>query len=154
LAVGGVALAAGLRASSGGSAFTALLLSIGFAGTSPANAFNYIGGAAGFLYTFIYLCISTACIWYFYRHRQYGYSLLAVISGAATGYALWDSLVPAPAYPYDILHYIAVGLVLLGVTIVASSKSLRNRLRNGPTFRIAAGNGEAVPAGAAGGPGR
>jgi hypothetical protein len=66
---------------------------------------------------------------------------------------LWDSIVPVPAYPYDILHYIAVGVVLLGVIIVASSKSLRNRLRNGPTFRIAAGNGEAVPAGAAGGRG-
>jgi hypothetical protein len=64
---------------------------------------------------------------------------------------LWDSIVPAPAYPYNLLHYIAVGVVLLGVLIVAFSKSLRNRLRNGPTFRIAAGNGEAVPAGAAAG---
>ncbi|HKR69720.1 MAG TPA: APC family permease [Streptosporangiaceae bacterium] len=132
-------------------AIPALLLSIGFAGTGPANAFNYIGGTGGFLYTFIYLCISTACIWYFNRHRQYGYSLLAVISGAATGYALWNSIVPAPAYPYDILHYIAVGVVLLGVIIVASSNSLRNRLRNGPTFRIAAGTAEAGPAGAAAG---
>jgi amino acid transporter len=113
-------------------AIPALLLSIGFVWTSPANAFNYTGGTGGFLYTFIYLCISTACIWYFWRRRQYGYSLLAVIAGAATGYALWDSIVPAPAYPYDLLHYIAVGMVLLGVLIVAFSKSLRNRLRNGP----------------------
>jgi uncharacterized membrane protein YedE/YeeE len=76
-----------------------------------------------------------------------------VISGAATSYAWWDSIVPAPAYPYDLLHYIAVGVVLLGVLIVAISKSLRNRLRNGPTFRIAAGNGEAVPGRSRCGPG-
>jgi amino acid transporter len=127
-------------------AIPALILSIAFAGTSSANAFNYVAGTAGFLYTFIYLCISTVCIWYFYRERRYGYSLLAVISGAATGYALWDSLVPAPAYPFSILPYIAGGVVLLGVLIIASSKSLRNKLRNGPTFRIAAGQGaEAVP---------
>jgi amino acid transporter len=133
-------------------AIPALALSIAFAGTSPANAFNYVAGAAGFLYTFIYLCISTVCIWYFYRQRRYWYSLLAVISGAATGYALWDSLVPPPAYPYNILPYIAVGVVLLGVIIIASSKSLRERLRSGRTFRIAAGQAAAVPAGAAAGP--
>jgi amino acid transporter len=134
-------------------AIPALALSIAFAGTSPANAFNYVAGAAGFLYTFIYLCISTVCIWYFYRQRRYWYSLLAVISGAATGYALWDSLVPAPAYPYRILPYIAGGVVLLGVVIIASGKSLRDRLRNGPTFRIAAGqDADAVPAEAAAGP--
>ena len=131
-------------------AIPALILSIAFAGTSPANAFNYVAGTAGFLYTFIYLCISTVCIWYFYRKRRYWYSLIAVVSGAATGYALLDSLVPAPAYPYKILPYIAGGVVLLGVIIIASSKSLRDRLRNGPTFRIAAGQDtEAVPAGAA-----
>ena len=133
-------------------AIPALSLSIAFAGTSPANAFDYVAGAAGFLTTFIYLFISTVCIWYFYRQRRYWYSLLAVISGAATGYAVWDSLVPAPAYPYDILSYIAAGVVLLGVIIIASSKSLRDRLRNGPTFRIAAGQAAAVPAGAAAGP--
>ena len=38
-------------------AIPALILSIAFAGTSPANAFNYVAGTAGFLYTFIYLCI-------------------------------------------------------------------------------------------------
>jgi amino acid transporter len=116
-------------------------------------AFNYVAGTAGFLYTFIYLCISTLCIWYFYRHRQYWYSLLAVISGAATGYALWDSLVSAPAYPYSILPYIAGGVVLLGVIIIASSKSLRDWLRSGPKFRIAAGQAaDADPARAAAGP--
>jgi amino acid transporter len=134
-------------------AIPALALSIAFAGTSPANAFNYVAGTAGFLYTFIYLCISTLCIWYFYRHRQYWYSLLAVISGAATGYALWDSLVSAPAYPYSILPYIAGGVMLLGVIIIASSKSLRDRLRSGPTFRIAAGQAaDAGPVRAAAGP--
>jgi amino acid transporter len=35
-------------------AIPALLLSIGFVWTSPANAFNYTGGTGGFLYTFIY----------------------------------------------------------------------------------------------------
>jgi amino acid transporter len=127
-------------------AIPALILSIAFAGTSPADAFNYVGGAAGFLYTFIYLCISTVCIWYFYRRRQYGYTVIAVISGAVTGYALWDSLVPAPAYPYNILPYIAGGVVLIGVIIIAASKSLRTSLRNGPTFRIAAAQSdEPVP---------
>lgn len=131
-------------------AIPALVLSIAFAGTSPANAFNYVGGTAGFLYTFIYLCIATVCIWYFYRQRRYWYSLISVIAGAATGYALWDSLVPAPAYPFNILPYIAGGVVLLGVIIIASSKSLRSALRSGPTFRIAAGtDAEAVPAQAA-----
>lgn len=133
-------------------AIPALILSIAFAGTSPALAFNYVGGAAGFLYTFIYLCISTVCIWYFYRRGQYVYSLIAVISGAATGYALWDSLVPAPPYPYKVLPWIAGGVVLLGIIIIASSKTLRDRLRSGPTWRIAADTGtEAVPAAATAG---
>ena len=131
-------------------AVPALVLSIAFAATSPALAFNYVGGAAGFLYTFIYLCISAVCIGYFYRRRQYWYSLIAVISGAATGYALWDSLVPAPAYPYRVLPWIAGGVVLIGIIIIASSKSLRSALRNGPTFRIAAGTDAGpVPAEAA-----
>jgi hypothetical protein len=92
------------------------------------------------------------CIWYFYRHRQYWYTLIAVISGAATGYALWDSLVPAPAYPYRILPWIAGGVVLLGIIVIASSKSLRDRLRSGPTWRIAAGTDtQAVPEAAAAG---
>ncbi len=120
-------------------AIPALTLSIAFAYTSPANAFSYVAGTAGFLYTFIYLCISTVCIWYFYRRQRYGYSLLAVISGTITGYALWDSLVPAPSYPFNILPYIAGGVVLLGVIVIAASKSLRDTLPNGPTFRIAAG---------------
>jgi len=131
-------------------ALPALALSIAFAGTSPANAFNYVGGAAGFLYSFIYLCISTVCIWYFFRRRQYLYSLVSVISGVIVGYALWDSLVPAPPWPFKILPYIAGGVVLLGIVIIAASRPLRQRLHGAPTFRIAAGPGGAdAPAGAA-----
>jgi amino acid transporter len=129
-------------------AIPALILSVAFAGTSPALAFDYVGGAAGFLYTFIYLCISTVCIWYFFRKRQYLYSLVSVISGVIVGYALWDSLVPAPPSPFNILPYIAGAVILLGVIIIASSKSLRTRLRGAPTFRIAAqGDTDTVPAG-------
>jgi amino acid transporter len=129
-------------------AIPALILSIAFAGTSPALAFDYVGGAAGFLYTFIYLCISTVCIWYFYRRRQFVYTLVSLISGVIVGYALYDSLVPAPPSPFNILPYIAGGVVVLGVIIIAASPSLRRRLRDAPTFRIAAGqDGQQAPAG-------
>ena len=119
-------------------AIPALILSLAFAGTNPASAFNYVAGTAGFLYTFIYLCIATVCIWYFYRQKRYPYAALSVIAGAIVGYALWSSLVPAPTYPFNILPYIAGGVVLVGIAIIAFSKPLRDRLRNGPTFRIAA----------------
>jgi amino acid transporter len=132
-------------------AVPALILSVAFAGTSPALAFDYVGGAAGFLYSFIYLCISTVCIWYFFRQRKYLYSLVSVISGVIVGYALWDSLVPAPPSPFNILPYIAGAVIVLGVIIIVSSRSLRNRLRNAPTFRIAAEQDTGtLPAGAAG----
>jgi amino acid transporter len=121
----------------------ALILSIAFAGTSPLNAFNYVGGAAGFLYTFIYLCISTVCIWYFFTKRRYWYSALSVVAGVIVGYSLWSSLVPAPAAPYKYLPWIAGGVVLIGVIIIASSSRLRHSLTNAPTFRIAAAGDQA-----------
>lgn len=124
-------------------AIPALILSVAFAGTSPANAFNYVAGTAGFLYTFIYLCIATVCIWYFYRQKNYLYSAISVIGGAIVGYALWSSLVPAPAAPYNILPYIAGVVVVVGILIIAFSKRLRERLRGSPTFRIAAGQPDA-----------
>jgi hypothetical protein len=43
--------------------------------------------------------------------------------------------------PFKILPYIVGGVVLLGIIIIASSKTLRGRLRGAPTFRIAAGQG-------------
>ena len=127
-------------------ALPALVLSIAFAGTSPANAFNYVAGAAGFLYTFIYLCIAVVCIWYFFTKQRYLYSGLSVIAGVIVGYALWSSLVPAPAAPYKYLPYIAGAVVVIGVLIIASSKRLRDTLTTAPTFRIAA---EGDPAGLA-----
>jgi amino acid transporter len=130
-------------------ALPALVLSIAFAGTSPANAFNYVAGVAGFLYTFIYLCISAVCIWYFFTRRRYGYSVLSVIAGGIVGYSLYSSLVPAPAAPYKYLPYIAAAVVVSGILIIASSRQLRAKLKSAPTFRIAA-DGE--PAGASAAP--
>lgn len=115
-----------------------LVLSVGFAWTSPASAFDYVAGVGSYLVTAVYLVFSAGSVVFFGRQRRPWHALIAVISAGILGYALYSSLVPAPSFPYDVLPYIAFGLLIAGVVIIAASPRLRRTLSSSPHLQAAA----------------
>jgi amino acid transporter len=118
-------------------AVPALILSVAFFWTNPGLAFSYVAGVGGIMYTAIYLIVALVSIPWFVRRAKYGYTAVSVLAAGIVGYALYSSLIPAPPYPFNILPYGALVLIIIGIAIVGLSPQLRDSLRHSPTFKIA-----------------
>jgi amino acid transporter len=96
-----------------------LVASIGFTlyGTGPLRASAYIGTVGAFGYFVTYLLVAIATPVYLWRLRALAphVALAAAVAAAGMVYVLYKTVYPAPPYPYNILPYVFLGLLALGL---------------------------------------
>jgi amino acid transporter len=111
------------------------IFSVGFFWTSPADAFDYMGTAGGLLLSIVYFLISISALWYFSRNKNVINAIVSLISSCIVGYALYSSISPMPAYPFNIIIYLAFVYVLIGICVISFNKRLRTSLSSSTIFR-------------------
>lgn len=88
-----------------------------FTGTGPLQASVYTGTVSSFGFFTAYILVSVATPIWLYRIKQL--TVLAVITGGfaavALVYVFYKNLVPAPPAPLDVLPYVFLGLILVGL---------------------------------------
>jgi amino acid transporter len=95
----------------------AIALTFTLIGTGRLLADVYIGTTATYGYLVSYLLVTVATPIWLYRIRALRLPGLAasVIASLAMIYVLFKNVSPTPAYPFDILPYIFLGLLLVGL---------------------------------------
>lgn len=95
----------------------ALALVFVFTGTGALQASVYTGTVSSFGFFTAYILVSVATPIWLNRIKQL--TALAVVAGgfaaAALVYVFYKNLVPAPPSPYNVLPYVFLGLILVGV---------------------------------------
>jgi amino acid transporter len=115
-----------------------LLLSVAFFWTTAANAFDWVTTTGAYFYTITYIVISAGGLWFFNRRRgerSWHSVLLPLLSLGITGYALYSSIYPPPAFPYNILPLIALAWLVAGIVIIVSAPGLRRVLSRSQMFQ-------------------
>jgi hypothetical protein len=83
-------------------------------------------------------------LWFFNRVRSeitWDSILIPLISLGIIGYALYSSGCPARAFPFNILPWIALGWLPIGIVAIASAPQLRQTLRRSEMFQAEAQSG-------------
>jgi amino acid transporter len=95
----------------------AVALTFTLIGTGRLLADVYIGTTATYGYLVSYLLVTIATPIWLYRIRALHPAGLAaaVLASAAMIYVLFKNVSPVPAYPFNILPYVFLGLLLLGL---------------------------------------
>jgi amino acid transporter len=86
------------------------------------NCFAYIGGIAGVAFIVLYLSLNVGVIVAFRRifrsdFRVIPHVVVPVLAILLFAIPLVGTFYPVPAYPYDILPYISLGWLLVGVVV-------------------------------------
>lgn len=87
------------------------------AGVAPLNVYAYTGTIGTFGYLTAYLLMAVGMPIFLRRHhtvRAYHW-VLAIAAAAAIVYVIYKNLVPVPDYPYNVLPYVYLVLLALGV---------------------------------------
>jgi amino acid transporter len=122
----------------------AALAFIPLAGATPPDVFAYIGTEAGVAILVAYFLTMVAGSVYFIRHRSSGwvgrlFPILPIIAIPMTGYTIYSTVIPVPAFPVNIALYTLIAWIVLGIAIVGLAPQLRQRLARSPLFT---GSGE------------
>lgn len=114
----------------------ALLLIFQFASVDGFTVWQYLGtlGTLAILVGYAMVCIAAS------RAALNGSLDIArwkaavpILAAIAVGYTLYNQLVPAPAYPYNIFPYIALAWLVIGAAIVIFTPQLARRVGAGLT---------------------
>jgi amino acid transporter len=86
-------------------------------GTTPLNIYAYTGTIGTFGYMLAYLLMAVALPIFLRRRREANpmFTVVAVMVVLALLYIAYKNVVPVPEPPYDLLPYIFVGVVVLGL---------------------------------------
>jgi amino acid transporter len=96
-------------------------------------AFAYLGGIAGIAFILVYISACVALIVIVHRkwrreRRIFTHIVVPVIAGGLFCIPLVGTFYPVPSSPYDILPYIAVGWLALGIVVAVVLKRTRPSL--------------------------
>jgi amino acid transporter len=109
------------------------------AGIPSEDVYAYIGTAAGVMILFAYFLTMVAGTSYFIRVRSATslgrlLPLLPIVAIPLTGYTLYSTLSPIPAYPINVTLYAVFGVVIVGIGLISFNPGLRRRLASSPLF--------------------
>jgi amino acid transporter len=111
-----------------------LLLIFQFAGVSGFTIWQYLGtlGTLAILVGYAMVCIAAS------RAALNGHLQIAkwkaavpILAAIAVGYTLYNELVPAPAYPYNVFPYITLAWLVVGAAVVMFAPQLARRMGDG-----------------------
>ncbi|MFZ1996004.1 MAG: APC family permease [Solirubrobacteraceae bacterium] len=87
------------------------------AGLTPVDILGYYGSIATYGFIVAYLVISLAALGFLHRRHELRplHFVPALIGAVAMGAVLYYSVIPVPAYPYNIFPYVFLGLLVPGI---------------------------------------
>jgi hypothetical protein len=87
------------------------------AGLTPVDILGYYGSIATYGFIVAYLVVSLAAAGFLRRRGELRpiHLVPALIGAVAMGVVLYYSVIPVPAYPYNIFPYVFLGLLVPGV---------------------------------------
>ena len=96
-------------------------LALGLYGTvSPVGRLQwdvYVGIVSSYAYLLAYLLVAISTPLWLHRIRTLRptHVVVSLVAAAGIGYVIYNNLVPVPASPYNVLPYVFLGLILIGV---------------------------------------
>ena len=86
-------------------------------GMTPLNVFAYTGTIGTFGYMLGYLLMAIALPFFLRRRGEFNplSAVLAVVVAVALLYVFYKNVIPVPAYPLNLMPWIFVGLVVVGM---------------------------------------
>ncbi|NMH97423.1 APC family permease [Pseudonocardia acidicola] len=103
------------------------------AGVAPLDVYAYTGTIGTFGYLTAYLLMAIGMPIFLRRHhtvRAYHW-LLAAAAAAAIVVVTYKNLIPVPAWPFNVLPYLYLGLLAIGVGWYAATRRRRARVITG-----------------------
>jgi amino acid transporter len=114
----------------------ALLLIFQFAGVSGFTIWQYLGtlGTLAILVGYAMVCIaaSRAALAGNLQIAKWK-AIVPILAAVAVGYTLYNELVPAPAYPYNVFPYVTLAWLVMGAALVLFAPHLAKRMGDGLT---------------------
>jgi amino acid transporter len=119
-----------------------LLLIFQFASVSGFTVWQYLGtlGTLAILVGYALVCIGAS------RAALNGQlqvakwkAIVPIVAALAVLYTLYNELIPAPAYPYNIFPYITLAWLLIGAAIVLFAPQMATRMGDGLTRTLGLG---------------
>jgi amino acid transporter len=128
-----------------------LLLAFQFASVSGFTIWQYLGtlGTLAILVGYAMVCIGAS------RAALNGHLQIAkwkavvpILAALAVVYTLYNQIIPAPAYPYNVFPYIALAWLVIGTAVVIFAPRLTKRIGDGliRTLGLAASGSETTAA--------
>ncbi len=100
-----------------------------FPGINGASLFGYLGTIGVFLILVAYILTNIGAIRFFLARRLWTWQwIIPVLAILVLGYTLYSNLYPIPAPPNNILPYVALIWLLIGVVLVFVSPALVQRI--------------------------
>lgn len=113
-----------------------LLLIFQFAGVSGFTIWQYLGtlGTLSILVGYAMVCIaaSRAAINGNLQIARWK-AIVPILAAIAVAYTLYNQIVPAPAYPYNVFPYITLAWLIIGAAVVLFAPHLAKRMGDGLT---------------------
>jgi amino acid transporter len=99
-------------------------------GMTPLSVFTYTGTIGTFGYMLAYVLMAVALPFFLRRRGESNVpsTVLAVVVIAALVYVFYKNVVPVPEYPLNLMPWIFLGLVVLGLAWYAVARTRRPRL--------------------------
>jgi amino acid transporter len=106
---------------------------------TPPSVFAYIGTEGGVAILVAYFLTMVAGSVYFIKHRSRTrlgrlFPILPIIAVPMTGYTLYSTVIPVPAFPVNVALYTLIAWIVVGVGLIAWLPGLRQRLGRSPLF--------------------
>jgi amino acid transporter len=103
-------------------AFTAIfgLILAALVGAEPSGAYGFSGSIGASLIIVVYLVGCAGLIWYFRRDPEHSiikHVVLPILGIAVLAYPLWSIVQPGQPAPFNLVPFICLGWVLLGVIV-------------------------------------
>jgi amino acid transporter len=100
------------------------------AGLTPVDILGYYGSIATYGFIVAYLVISLAALGFLRRRNELRplHFVPALIGAVAMGAVLYYSVIPVPAYPYNIFPYVFLGLLVPGTAAYLVLRARRPEL--------------------------
>jgi amino acid transporter len=113
-----------------------LLLIFQFASVSGFTIWQYLGtlGTLSILVGYAMVCIaaSRAALAGTLQIAKWK-AIVPILAAIAVGYTLYNELVPAPAYPYNVFPYVTLAWLVIGAAVVMFAPRLAKRMGDGLT---------------------
>lgn len=99
-------------------------------GMTPLNVFTYTGTIGTFGYMLAYVLMAVALPFFLRKRDEFNpaSAVLAVIVIAALLYVFYKNVIPVPEYPLNLMPWIFLGLVVLGLAWYAVARARRPQL--------------------------